>query len=571
MSMHADEESDEGIVPMKRSNKEDLPSAETVEGRASPEENGGQATAVRTPSRVTASNRLAAVRQAARQSRDVRFTALLHHITIDLLKQSYIALERDAAPGIDGVTWRTYGENLEAKLKDLHERIHKGSYRARPARRTYIPKADGSKRPLSIWCLEDKIVQQAVVRVLEAIYEEDFVGFSYGFRPGRGQHDALDALHAGILRRRVNWVLDADIQGFFDAMSHIWIRRFLEHRIADKRILRLITKWLKVGVVEDGRVTRSGRGAPQGAVISPILANVYLHYVYDLWVHRWRRTKVTGDVVVVRYADDTIVGFEHEHEARAFLHETDGPVRSHLAPGENPADPLRSPCGQAACGAWREETRGIRLPRLHALLHAITQMGLVRYWAQDDQEANVRKAGGGQDGVAQTNARHHRQNRHVGMADAQRASELLRSTRQRQEPLVVLQRGALALVEVAEATQPDRPSRVGAVHPPHQPLLSADPRKTPYAMSPLRRHNPREEPGALAAHAGICAGGGRQRPSLPRPCNCSELHATHVCPPDTAGYPQDHDTSGSVWGCFAGPLHLGGLGPPGEIISEANK
>ena len=321
MSMHADEESDEGIVPMKRSNKEDLPSAETVEGRASPEENGGQATAVRTPSRVTASNRLAAVRQAARQSRDVRFTALLHHITIDLLKQSYIALERDAAPGIDGVTWRTYGENLEAKLKDLHERIHKGSYRARPARRTYIPKADGSKRPLSIWCLEDKIVQQAVVRVLEAIYEEDFVGFSYGFRPGRGQHDALDALHAGILRRRVNWVLDADIRGFFDAMSHIWIRRFLEHRIADKRILRLITKWLRVGVVEDGRVTRSERGAPQGAVISPILANVYLHYVYDLWVHRWRRAKATGDVVVVRYADDTIVGFEHEHEARTFLHD----------------------------------------------------------------------------------------------------------------------------------------------------------------------------------------------------------------------------------------------------------
>lgn len=321
MSMYADEESDEGIVPMKRSNKEGLPLAEIVEGRASPKENGGQATAVRTPSRGTASNRLAAVRQAARQSKKVRFTALLHHITIDFLRQSYIALERDAAPGIDGVTWRTYGENLEAKLKDLHERIHKGSYRARPARRTYIPKADGSKRPLSIWCLEDKIVQQAVVRVLEAIYEEDFVGISYGFRPGRGQHDALDALHAGILRRRVNWVLDADIRGFFDAMSHSWIRRFLEHRIADKRILRLITKWLKVGIVEDGRVTRSERGAPQGAVISPILANVYLHYVYDLWVHRWRRTKATGDVVVVRYADDTIVGFEHEHEARTFLHD----------------------------------------------------------------------------------------------------------------------------------------------------------------------------------------------------------------------------------------------------------
>jgi len=319
MSMHADEDSDEVVVPRKRSNKEDLSSAEIVEGRASPKGNGGQATAVRTPSRGIASSRLEAVRQAARQSRDVRFTALLHHITIDLLKQSYAALQRDAAPGIDGVTWRAYGENLEAKLTVLHERIHKGSYRARPAKRSYIPKADGSKRPLSIWSLEDKIVQQAVVSVLEAIYEQDFVGFSYGFRPGRGQHDALDALHAGIYRRRVSWVLDADIRGFFDAMAHSWIIRFLEHRIADKRILRLIAKWLKVGTVEDGRRTRGTCGAPQGAVISPILANVYLHYVFDLWVHRWRRTKASGDIIVIRYADDTIVGFQHEHEARVFL------------------------------------------------------------------------------------------------------------------------------------------------------------------------------------------------------------------------------------------------------------
>ena len=199
--------------------------------------------------------------------------------------------------------------------------MHKGSYRARSAKRTYIPKADGSQRPLSIWCLEDKIVQQAVGQVLAAIYEEDFVGFSYGFRPGRSQHDALDALNAGIYRRRVNWVLDADIQGFFDAMSHDWIIRFLKHRIADRRILRLIVKWLKVGTVEDGCVTRCNRGAPQGAVISPILANVYLHYAYDLWVHRWRTRTATGDVVVIRYADDTVVGFQHEHEARVFLEE----------------------------------------------------------------------------------------------------------------------------------------------------------------------------------------------------------------------------------------------------------
>jgi len=328
MSMHADEESDEVVVPVKRSNNEGLPSAETVEGRTSPKGNGGESAAVRTPSRDTASIGLVAVRQAARRSKSVRFTALLHHITVDLLKQSYLALVRDAAPGIDGVTWQAYGENLDDKLKNLHERIHKGSYRARPAKRSYIPKADGSKRPLSIWCLEDKIVQQAVVTVLEAIYEEDFVGFSYGFRPGRGQHDALDALHVGILRRQVNWVLDADIQGFFDSMAHSWIIRFLEHRIADKRILRLVAKWLKVGIVEDGRVTRGVRGAPQGAVVSPILANVYLHYVYDLWVHRWRRTKATGDVIVIRYADDTIIGFEHEHEARAFLQELQERMRT---------------------------------------------------------------------------------------------------------------------------------------------------------------------------------------------------------------------------------------------------
>ncbi len=327
MNMHADEKSDEGVLPLKQPNKEGLLSAEAVEGRTSPKGNGGQAAAVRTQRRTAASNGLAAVRQVARQSKKERFTALLHHITTDLLKRSYFALKRNAAPGSDRVTWQAYGEDLDEKLKDLHDRVHKGSYRARPAKRTTIPKADGSQRPLSVWCLEDKIVQQAVVTVLEAIYEEDFVGVSYGFRPGRSQHDALDALHVGILRRRVNWVLDADIQGFFDAMGHSWILRFLEHRIADKRILRLIAKWLKVGIVEDGRVTRCSRGAPQGAVISPILANVYLHYAYDLWVHRWRRTTATGDVIVIRYADDTIVGFQHEHEAKAFLEDFEQRLR----------------------------------------------------------------------------------------------------------------------------------------------------------------------------------------------------------------------------------------------------
>ena len=318
--MHADEKSDEGIRAEKRPNKGGLPPAKAVEQRTSPKGNGCRTAAARTLSREAASNGLAAVRQAARRSKHARFTALLHHITIGLLKQSFQALERNAAPGTDGVTWYAYREeNLEEKLKDLHGRIHRGSYRARPAKRTYIPKADGSQRPLDILCLEDKIVQQAVVFVLEAIYEADFLGFSYGFRPGRGQHDALDALHAGLMRKNVNWVLDADIQGFFSAMSHEWTMRFLEHRIADKRILRLIAKWLKVGVItKEGHIERSTRGAPQGAVVSPILANAYLHYALDLWVHRWRQEKASGDVIVIRYADDFIAGFQHVSEAKAF-------------------------------------------------------------------------------------------------------------------------------------------------------------------------------------------------------------------------------------------------------------
>ena len=326
MNKYVDEKSDSVVVPTKRSNKEGLPSAETVEGRTLPEGNSDQTAAVRTQCRAAASNGLMAVRQAALRFKaqaegEMRFSALLHHINVELLEQSYFALKRKAAPGIDGVSWQAYGEGLSESLKDLHQRIHRGSYRAKPARRTMIPKADGSERPLSILCLEDKIVQQAVVSVLEAIYEPEFLGFSYGFRAGRSQHDALDALSTGIYRKRVNWVLDADIQGFFDAMSHDWILRFLRHRIADKRLLRLITKWLKVGTIHEGRHELSSRGTPQGAVISPILANVYLHYVFDLWANHWRQDKASGDVLMIRYADDIVLGFEYEGEAKAFLAE----------------------------------------------------------------------------------------------------------------------------------------------------------------------------------------------------------------------------------------------------------
>jgi group II intron reverse transcriptase/maturase len=261
------------------------------------------------------------VREVARRDKDARFTALLHHVTLGRLRAAYWAISPQAAPGVDGVTWSDYGQDLEANLLDLHERVQSGRYRATPSRRVYIPKPDGRQRPLGIASLEDKIVQRAVVEVLNAVYEVDFRGFSYGFRPGRGPHDALDALTVGIQTKRVNWVLDADIQNFFGQIDHSWLRRFVEHRIADKRIWRLIGKWLAAGVIEDGEWTACEEGSPQGASISPMLANLYLHHVFDLWVDWWRNHRAHGDVIVVRFADDVIVGFQYEQDARQFLDE----------------------------------------------------------------------------------------------------------------------------------------------------------------------------------------------------------------------------------------------------------
>jgi group II intron reverse transcriptase/maturase len=243
----------------------------------------------------------------------------LHHVDVGLLRQAYLWLKRDAAAGVDGVTWEEYGRSLEASLADLHGRIHRGAYRALPSRRTYIPKPDGRQRPLGIAALEDKVVQRAVVEVLNAIWEEDFLGFSYGFRPGRGPHDGLDALATGITLTRVNWILDADIAGFFDAVDHDWLVRFVEHRVGDQRIVRLIRKWLKAGVMEDGVVSATTTGTPQGAVISPLLANIYLHYVFDLWAEQWRRREAQGNVILVRYADDIVAGFERQADAERFL------------------------------------------------------------------------------------------------------------------------------------------------------------------------------------------------------------------------------------------------------------
>ena len=318
-SMNADGESDEQVVPAKGSNKEERSSAESVEGSCSTKGNTEEAHTCRTQGRKHVSQGLRGVREAARRDRTQKFTALLHHVTIELLKDSYATLKRQAAPGVGGVTWEQYGEGLEGKIRDLHDRVHRGAYRAQPSRRTYIPKADGRQRPLGIAAVEDKIVQQAVVTVLNEIYEEDFLGFSYGSRPGRSQHHALDALGVGLRRKKVKWVLDLDVRGFYDNVSHEWLEKFVEHRIADRRILRLIQKWLKAGVSEEGEWKETKVGTPQGAVVSPLLANIYLHYVFDLWANQWRRKRAQGDMIVVRYADDAVLGFENRTEAEAFL------------------------------------------------------------------------------------------------------------------------------------------------------------------------------------------------------------------------------------------------------------
>jgi RNA-directed DNA polymerase len=316
---HGREKSDSAIVAGKPTNKAEQSAAESVERRAGAKGNASQQSTCRAQDRESVSQALGRIRQAARQRTKEKFTALFHHLTIDLLENAFDELKKDAAAGVDGLTWREYDANLERNLEALHARLHRGAYRALPSRRVYIPKSDGRQRPLAVAALEDKIVQRATAAVLNAIYEEDFLGFSYGFRPGRGTHDALDALCVGITSKKVNFILDADIQSFFDEVSQDWLIRFVEHRIGDPRVIRLIRKWLKAGVLEDGVVMNSDRGTGQGAVISPLLANVYLHYVFDLWAKRWRRREATGDMIIVRYADDTIVGFEHEGDARRFL------------------------------------------------------------------------------------------------------------------------------------------------------------------------------------------------------------------------------------------------------------
>ena len=346
--MHGREESDSAIVAAKPTNAAERSAAEAVEPRAGTEGNAGEPGTGRMPSRGTVAQGLARIRQTARERRKEKFTALLHHVSTEHLAEAYSELKRDAAAGVDGLAWATYEVDLERRLEDLHGRVHRGAYRPQPARRVYIPKPDGRRRPLAVAALEDKIVQRATAAVLNAIYEEDFLGFSYGFRPGRGAHDAMDALIVGISRKKVNFILDADICSFFDTVNQEWLIRFVEHRVGDRRIIRLIRKWLKAGVLEDGVVSVSDRGTGQGAVISPLLANIYLHYALDLWAERWRRREATGDMIIVRYADDFIIGFEHESDARRFL------------------EAMRERLGEFALSLHPEKTRLIEFGRFAA-------------------------------------------------------------------------------------------------------------------------------------------------------------------------------------------------------------
>src|SRR6202171_3643896 len=319
--MHGGGKSDEAIVALKPANQAAQALREPVEQRAEAKGNADQTDTRRTQGRESVANGLERIRQVAKAKEKERFTALFHHVSHEHLEMAFFELAEKAAAGVDGLTWRSYEADLEHNLEDLHGRLHRGAYRPLPSRRVYIPKPDGKQRPLAIAALEDKIVQRATAAVLNAIYEEEFLGFSYGFRPGRSSHDAMDALVVGITSTKVNWILDADIRSFFDTVSPEWLIKFVEHRVGDRRIIRLIQKWLKAGVLEDGIVTVSDKGTGQGSVISPLLANLYLHYVLDLWAERWRRREATGDMIIVRYADDFIVGFERETDARRFWNE----------------------------------------------------------------------------------------------------------------------------------------------------------------------------------------------------------------------------------------------------------
>jgi RNA-directed DNA polymerase len=518
-TMNDRRESDSRVVPAKRANKAGRPAAEPVEGRRLDKGNTDQQNALRTQGReARASSALERVRQVAMKDKEARFTALLHHVSVERLRVAYRALSPTAAAGVDEVTWESYGQELEGNLQDLHARVQRGAYQAKPSRRVYIAKADGRLRPLGIAALEDKIVQRATVEVLNAIYEADFLGFSYGFRPARGPHDALDALVVGTERKKVNWVLDADIRDFFTSLDHRWLLKFLEHRIADKRVLRLIQKWLRAGVVEDGAWSASEDGSPQGATVSPLLANVYLHYVFDLWAQQWRTRHARGDVLIVRYADDTIVGFQHRSDAERFQRD----LAQRLAKfrlGLNAEKTRLIRCGRFAAQQRKERGLGppgdVRVLGLHALLRDDQGRALPAA-AKDDLEANGGEAARGQSLAHATTPLAHRSTGTLARERGAGTPRLLRRARQHPPSRGLPRPARAALVRGAAAPWPATPPQLAADAPLRGAMAPSRPHHPSLARSAIRRPHPSQEPSALAAHAGICAGGRPQGRSLPR-------------------------------------------------------
>ena len=497
-------------VPKKPTNKAGQPAAELVEERGLAKGKSDQQTRSRTQGRTHLHHALGRIREAARKDKGLRFTALWHHVyNVDHLREAYFHLKRDTAAGVDGETWQHYGEELEANLQALSRTLQAGAYRAKPVRRVYIPKPDGRQRPIGVPALEDKIVQRATAAVLQAIYETDFKGFSYGFRPGRSQHHALDALYVGLMRRKVSWVIDADIRGFFDTISHEWTMKFFEHRIGDRRVLRHIRKWLDAGVLEAGEWRRVDRGTPQGGGISPVIANVYLHYAFDLWADQRRRKQAHGEVIVVRYADDIVVGLQHRADAERFqaaLQERLGrfslelnteksrliefgrfAVGDRRRRGEGKPETfdflgLTHICGQNRKGNYlvlRQTTRRRMQAKLHAIKRELRDrlhdpIPEVGRWLQAVVVGHNRYYGVPGNGPA------------MGSFRTQIARLWYRRLRRRS------QRARLTWVRMNRLVHRWLPSpRI--YHPyPHRRLIV---------------HHPRQEPRALAAHAGICGGG----------------------------------------------------------------
>ena len=484
-------QSDRFVVPANPPNK--AAAAEAGEERERAKGNTAGETRPGRSAGPGVSSELGRVRQVAQKDKEARFTALLHHVSLERLVMAYRDLRPKAAPGVDGVTWAAYGQDLVGNLRDLHERVQQGRYRASPGRRVYIPKADGRQRPLGIATLEDKIVQRAVVGVLNAVYEVDFRGFSYGFRPGRSPHQALDALATGITARRVNWVLDADIRDFFGQLDRDWLMKFLRHRIADERVLRLIGKWLAAGVIEDGTWTETGRGSPQGASASPLLANVYLHYVLDLWADWWRKRHAHGDVIIIRFADDFIVGFEHRQDAERFRDELGGRLARfglELHPGKTRLIEFgrRAARDRAARGEGKPET--------------FTFLGFTHICATSkkravlDQAENRLETGTGQacrgesrDQAAPVPA-HPRPGAMAGRRGT-RAPGLLRRARQQRRGERLPHPGDPALAQGAAAPQPANPDHLGQDEPHRDPVDTPDPHRAPIPASALRRHAPK--------------------------------------------------------------------------------